>query len=88
MQKAFNIRFNRTAPLGDTVADIDELHERIVKMEPLDYDRLLAFFLMNALGEQSRHIPPSVQAKINMPGNSSAALLQYLKDEDSKTDAV
>jgi len=39
---------------------------------------------MNALGGQSRHIPPSVQAKINTPGNSSAALLQHLKDEDLK----
>jgi len=81
MQKASSIRFDHTTPFSETVAEIDKLHERIVKVGPLDYDGLLTFFLMNALGEQ---LPPSVQAKINIPDNSSAALLQYLKDEDLK----
>jgi hypothetical protein len=88
IQKAFNIRFNRTTPLSNTVADIDELHERIVKMGPLDHDRLLAFSLMNALREQSRHVPPSVQAKINIPGNSSAALLSISRMKTQKSDAI
>jgi len=81
MQKASSIRFDHSTPFSETVAEIDKLHERIVKVGPLDYDGLLTFFLINALGEQ---LSPSVQAKINVPGNSSTALFQYIEAEESK----
>jgi hypothetical protein len=82
--KLSDMQFEPTTPMSVTVFEMKQLYARIVKMGPIDDDRLLTFLTMHALGEQSRHLPSSVQANINVPGNSSTALFQYIEAEESK----
>jgi len=82
--KLSDMQFGPATPMSETVCEMKRLFARIVKMGRIDDDRLLAFLAMHALGEQSRHLPSSVQAKINAPGNSSMALFQYIEAEESK----
>jgi hypothetical protein len=82
--KLSDMQFEPTTPMRQTVCEMKRLHGRIVKMGRIDDDRLLTFLAMHALGEQSIHLPSSVQAKVNVPGNSSTALFQYIEAEESK----
>lgn len=82
--KLSDMQFEPATPMSETVCEMKRLFARIVKMGRIDDDRLLAFLAMHALGEQSRHLPSSIQAKINVPGNSSTALFQYIDAEESK----
>ena len=73
------MQFEPATPMRETVCEVKRLHARI------DDDWLMTFLAMHASGEQSRHVPSSVQAKTNVPGNSSTALFQYiLEAEESK----
>ena len=84
LMKLSDIQFEPTTPMRETLGEMKRLYARIVKMGRIDDDRLLTFFAMHALGEQSMLLPFSIQAKINIPGKSSTAIFQYIEAEESK----
>jgi len=83
LMKALNIRFNYNTPLSNTIAELHQLHHRIIKMGKINDDELFTVFLVNALGDQFAHLQSAIQTISASPGFSSGSVVHRIEAEES-----
>jgi hypothetical protein len=63
LRKALAVSFKKNTPFSETIAQLQEYHDRILALGELDSDRLCAVVLLNALGDRFSHFQSVIQAK-------------------------
>jgi hypothetical protein len=72
LREALKVQFDPNTPFDETIAQIQEYHERFVALGELDGDRLLTILLLNALGDRFSHFQSVIQTSSNLPASFSS----------------
>src|SRR5258707_7328529 len=81
--KAFECQLRYDTPLHDTLAEIRNLHRRIVAMGKLKDDDIFAAILINSMNTQFGHMQQSVVDITTAPGHTSEAIACRILLEDA-----
>ena len=82
LKEYLDIFFDDETPFDHTCAQIEELHERICNMGPIDDDKLLTFGYLHALGDRYMHLQSTIQIQSTHP-NFDTKSVQLLFDRES-----
>ncbi|KAF8486005.1 hypothetical protein DFH94DRAFT_164040 [Russula ochroleuca] len=82
LKKALDVTFDfSTTPVSTTIAQLRDLHRRIIAMGELDGDRLLTIILINSLSDQFGHLLPAIQTISSAPDFSSKSIMRIIEGE-------
>jgi hypothetical protein len=70
LKKALDVRFDYQTPISRTIADLRELHQRIVSMGKLDDEKLLTVLLLNSLGDRFGHLQSAMETCSHYPDSA------------------
>jgi hypothetical protein len=97
LREALKVQFDPNTPFDETIAQIQEYHERLVALGGIHGDRLLTIILLNTLGDRFSHFQSVIQTSSNLPASFSSDyiakrieeyLLQRWTQGDSSVNSV
>jgi transposase InsO family protein len=81
IRKAFDMQFDPNASMDETLRVAQDIHDRIVKMGPLDSDKLLSIILINCLARHFPQLQSEIQGMTNNPTYTSADAVRRIRTE-------
>jgi gag-polypeptide of LTR copia-type len=77
----WNIRFRNGTSMEETIQQIESIHKKVSAMGPINWDKIKAIALVNALSGDFEHLQSSIQQKVEDPNFTSGTVLKCIRHE-------